>query len=469
MREEVLRIEHIMSIQGGMRALDGCSLSVARASVLGVFINNSYKRGALLDILTGARPFDSGRIYLLDERLDQEAYARLAKQRVACVGAHNQLIDDLSVAENIFVMRSGSKKYFLANSTLNDQASRLLQRFSLGIRPDDRALSLTPLKRAAVELIKAAATGAKLVILYDLSRLLSVTEMEAFFDVVKVFKAEGLAFLAIDPYLDVLIKCSDELALLNEGRVIYTFRRGAIDERVITGMLNQPPKRYPAIAAGRPVLEFSHVCSGALTDVSFRLGAGEIISVLDMDGTTLPDMLSILVGEARPSAGTVFLGGARYQPGNVKRAIARGICVLPENPAERTLFRDMDAFQNLVLPSSGKVRGFWYKRRYRRSLKRLLTEMLGGEIVNCQDVRTLDAEALTRIAYTKWLIYAPRVLVLEKPFSAADPSLRHIIQDLIRSFAEHGIAVLALTTNRSEAQMVSGRVLLLSGGKLAEI
>ena len=149
-------------------------------------------------------------------------------------------------------------------------------------------------------------------------------------------------------------------------------------------------------------------------------------------------------------------------------ATARGVCVLPENPTERTLFRDMSAFENMAFAALCKVSGAFMKRRYLKSLRRSCVDLVGEEITACPDIGALNAEALQMLVYTKWLIYGPRVLVLQKPFSATDPSLRRVTQRLLKPFIERGVAILALTTHRSEARMVSGRFLAMEDGRIKQ-
>jgi ABC-type sugar transport system ATPase subunit len=161
------------------------------------------------------------------------------------------------------------------------------------------------------------------------------------------------------------------------------------------------------------------------------------------------------------------LEAKKYQPMGVWDAIKKGVCFIEEDPITKMLFFDMTVVDNLCFTMSNKVKGFWLHRKYRKSIIKHVENIFDEEILKTPMAK-LEPVTLQKIAYSKWLLYMPKVVVCKKPFSAVDVHMRQVTEQLLHFYAKEGIAVLILTSNISEAHTMSGRVLQLKSGILKE-
>ncbi len=468
MKTEILRMEDVFATSHGVRLLDGFRMYLFMGETLGLIINNAYKRSLVVDVLCGNREVDLGRIYYHDQQVDPEEYTVISRRRVSCVGGKSFLIQDMSVAENIFVIRSRFQKIFVRRRTLEKQAAILLKPFSVDAAPCTPVKSLTITRRIQIELIKASATGARIIVLYDLSRFLSAADIKAVFETVSALKRDGIAFLLVDTYLDVLFQYTDRMLVMDSGRMIRAFEKDMYDEKTVEAVLlgggEQPP---PGESHGDkvPVLKISHVSTKKLREISLTLSRGETVSLLDMDDSTNAAMLAVLTGVA-PYLGEIKLEGKAIRPRNLNHALKLGICVISENPTESMLFPHLSALENLYLGMAGRVRFFFGRKKYKQSLAQNFRELLPQRIMECQDIRTLGSEDLQRLVYCKWLLCHPRLLIVLKPLSVTDPHLGQVTQELIGQYAKQGACVLILSSNPSEAYRLGDTVYPCKDGRI---
>lgn len=468
MKTEILRMEDIFSSSNGVRLLDGFRMNLFMGETLGLLINNVYKRSLVVDMLRGSLEVDSGRIYYHDRQVAPEEYLPIGRRRVACVGGESWLISNMSVAENIFVIRNRFRKYFIRKSVLEKQARILLQSFGENLSPSALVKSLSGPERVKVELIKASATGAQIILLNDLSRFLSAMDIASVFETVHALKRDGVAFLLVDTYLDVLFQYTDRMSIMDSGHVVRTFEKAYYDQQLAEAVLMEGSERPLRNLEDAPfALELRNIHTDRLFHLSLSLRKGEITSLLDIDGSTNDALLKVLTGN-EAFTGSMLLNTQPYKPRNFQSALLKGVCVLSENPTESMLFPHLSALENLMMAMSGKVRLIFSKNKYRRSIRQRFIAELGNHIVDCQDIRMLTSEELQRLVYAKWLLYHPRVLVLIKPLSVTDPHLGRITQELIEDYAQRSICVLILSSNPSEAYRLGDNVYLCKDGRITK-
>jgi ABC-type sugar transport system ATPase subunit len=145
-------------------------------------------------------------------------------------------------------------------------------------------------------------------------------------------------------------------------------------------------------------------------------------------------------------------------------AIRKGVVFIEEDPIDKMLFYDMSVLDNLCFTMSNKVKGLWFHRKYRKSIIRHLGPVFGEATLQMQ-MSKLEPVMLQRLAYSKWLLYVPKVVVCKRPFSAADVHMRQVTEQLINTYVMKGIAVLILTSNVSEAHTMGEKIIHLNSNK----
>jgi ribose transport system ATP-binding protein len=279
-----------------------------------------------------------------------------------------------------------------------------------------------------------------------------------------------MGVLLADAYWDVLIAHSDRLSVYDDGRIVKVFRKDAFDIDTLSALVRGPQNPPPRVAAAKredpPALSFAGVCANTLQDISFQVNAGDVVSILDLDGSGNDQIVALLEGTCPLRSGEIRLAGAPYRRRSLARALRRGLGILSENPTHGALFHELSTMDNLALLMCGKRRGFFLSGRFMRSLREHCAEFLSEEVLDSPSLTKLDETMRRRLVYCRWLIFRPKVMVLLRPLSVADAPLSAMTHELIAQLAARGSAVLILSSNAMEAELLSRRVLILEKGQI---
>lgn len=459
MKHEVLRLEDITYFENGRRTLDRFYLNLYKGEVLGVFSNHASVKTSLIALITGKCKADGGRLYIGDTPCHFEEKAIIRQQRITLIDAKNTLIDSLTVADNIFVIRRNFKHWFIENGLIRTQTRMLMEDFGLDIHPRTLASQLSTLERYMVELVKAYALGAEAVILKDMSTYLSDHELDRIHGLVCDLQTKGMAFLMVDSSVNQLRRYADRVVVIKKGRNSWTFQKDEFCESVLKshfyrqqdgrdGVHSLDESTSDAVEE-QILLSFEGIETDILSPVTFSLKRGEALSIFDGDGKGIEEINALLSGTKKPDSGRIIYQGARYAVTNPWRALEKKVAFIPENPAETSLFKHFTALENLCYPSSTKVGDFWINPMYLSSCRREYAgDFEPGELD--RHVDELPMQTLYKLVYVKWHLYNPALVVCTKPFSSVDKSLKDISARYLQKLLDKGIAVLILTSNYSE-------------------
>ena len=237
MIEELLRIDNGVVHKNGQELIKGLNLQAYKGEILGLISDNIKEKQCILDILNGNINLDDGWVSFEEKRIQDYEVSQTLKSRIAVIEGKCKLVNNLSVAENIFVIRGGFKKYFINKRLLYRQAGSLLSEFQLKIRPDSYVVRLTPLERCMVELVKAYATGHRLIVCSDFTSFLSSTEVMKAFQSILWLRNRGVGFIFIENHDDVLFEYSNRITVIHNGKTVGIFEDKDIDKNTVYTLL----------------------------------------------------------------------------------------------------------------------------------------------------------------------------------------------------------------------------------------
>lgn len=456
MRRESLRLESIGTGKHEQGTLNDFSITLYQGEILGVLSGHAAEKNDLVGIITGRLRASSGRLYLDNAPCPFEEADKLRHRKVGVVHAAKTLVDDLSIAENIFVIRKGFKAQIINSRRLNLQTQQLMDEFGLSISPRSIARNLSSVERCSIEIMKAIALGARIVILKDLSSFLSDFEVAQLLLLVKRLRDKDLGFLMVDSSIRHLSSYVDRVVVVKKGRNFWTFKHDEIDEQVMNACF---PREQPAMEADddqevredKPkALVFDRVCSGPLDKVSFALHQGEELCIFDRQGNGIDEIKALLSGERIAQSGRILVDGERFKANSIWQALDQRVAFVVENPADTMLFPDFTALENLCYPTSKKTADFWANPAYQASCLREYSSYFDQDTLT-RYPHELSVQDIHKLIYCRWHLYNPRVVVCVKPFSSVEKSLEELSAFFISLLLKKGIAVLILTSNEAEA------------------
>lgn len=468
MQKEILRMENITLEENGEAYLNNLSFYVLQGEIMGLIVADLKGSSQLIDLICTNRPIQFGRVYFEGELVNRYAYSDLSENRVYVVEERGRLIDSLTVADNLFVMRRGFKKYIINNKVLDSQVNRLMAEMGLSIDPQKRVSALSAFERCIVELLKAKLMGCRLVVLDRISNFLSQKELWHFQEVIREFGAQGLSFLYIGNHHQEVFRVADRAAVFNQGIIWKVFEKeemkdDALDPYAISFDLSGSQTRMPEKAA---VLEFDRVRLEEGEPLSFSLHRGECLTVLDQDNRTWEAIARVMAGEAAIAGGRILLEKKAYVAVEPVDFLSAGIAVIPDDPVERFLFREMSYMENLTFLLDRKVKYGNIKSSYLRSVRREYKPKVGA-CIDAMNIGSLSVRELYGLAYYRIHLLHPKVAVCVQPLAKGDMYCRRYVLDLIQELKNSGISVLILTSNIADNMDVSDRMLVLQNGVIA--
>ena len=469
-----LRVENIVKTFPAVRALDGVSFEVRPGEVHALLGENGAGKSTLMKVLAGMHAPDSGKIFIQEQEVTLPT--PLAAKQLGVVLIHQELslVEDLSVAENVFLGELPHKSLGRVDwKTLHARAGEILRRLNCDFPPEARVSDLSIAKKQMVEIARALTVDAKAVIFDEPTASLTDAEKVVLFDVIKDLKARGVGIVYISHRMEEIFHISDRISVLRDGAYRGTLETAKSNDDEITqlmiGRSLDLSRNVERAEPGELVLEVRNLSCGSLfQDVSFQVRAGEVLGFYGLVGAGRTEVAETLFGVRRPSGGEVLLGGEPIRIDSPREAIANGISLVPENRKEQGLVLGMNCRDNITLPqiddmtagpmvSNGAEIAIYEQYRDRLEIKTPSWR---------QRVGNLSGGNQQKIVIGKWLALRPRLLIVDEPTRGIDVGSKAEIHNLIRELAHAGYAVIVISSEMPEVLHVADRIVAMYQGRV---
>jgi len=460
---------------GGVVALEGVDLHVGRGEVLALLGENGAGKSTLMKILAGVQAPDAGEVRV-DGRGCRFAGVREALAAgIALIHQELNLASNLDVAGNLFLGREPRRAGFIDRGRMEREARGWLAKAGLDVDPATPVEELSIGRRQLVEIAKALAVEARVVIFDEPTSSLSEGEARRLFEVIDELRASGVAVIYITHRLREVTRLADRVSVLRDGRHVGDLgREGLSEEAMIRLMVGRDLEaffpRHHERAGGerRALLEVSGLRTRAFpeAEVGLRLGAGEIVGLAGLVGSGRSELLRAVFGVDRRLAGEVRVAGEALASGSPRAAIRAGVALVPEDRKVEGLVLPMGLDDNLNLLAG---RGEWWRRPWRERERAAAVERqlrikgAGGE----RPVGLLSGGNQQKVALGKWLAGEPRVLLLDEPTRGIDVGAKREIYEVMERLAGAGAAVLFVSSELPEVLALADRVLVMRDGGIA--
>lgn len=469
MKEELFRINHGTLTYHNRMLIENINLRVFKSETHGIILDSTEVKNVLIKLLCGELKLSYGKVYIMENLIKDADINKKLRNHVALIDQTRHLIPTLTIYENIYfsqfhILYLNPKHYYKC-------ARNLFEYFNIDIPLDKPVKDLTIYEGVVIELMTAYALERKLIVLSNITNILNSIEVASIFNLIDKLKKKGLSFLVINNIEDMKLRYTDRLTIIKGGNTIGIFDSKQINKDTLYRIFYYDQEntdiqhRYKYNNnSSNEIFSVHNLTDDILKNISFQVHKGEIVRILYTDETSVNRLISVLKGEHTSFVGNILLEGHNFKPMYGYMNYKNDIGFVEENSIERMLFKNLSAFDNLSYPLSNKVKWFWLKNRYKKSMEIQLQDILDPEKLK-HTLSALSPDDQLKIVYCKWLLYNPKLLICVKPFSVADAQ-NQLTEKLITLLSERGIAILIITSSWPSFSSINGKILYLRNGVL---
>jgi ABC-type sugar transport system ATPase subunit len=459
----------------GVQALDRVSFDLRAGEVHALVGENGAGKSTLMKILSGVYQPDAGTILLAGEEVTFSGPRAAREHGIAIVHQELNLFPNLTVAENVFGGDMPARGLLaLEDRTRAAQVSAsYLSRFGLSLDTRTLVRSLSIGQQQVVEIARALAQKARVLILDEPTSSLAETEAEVLFNLIDQLRADGMCVIYISHRLEEIFRLADRVTVLRDGEYVATRTVAEIDIatviRLMVGRQLEDVYGKPPGASDKCVLRVEGLASGKHFDgVSFELHAGEILGMAGLIGAGRSEVGLTLFGALPMTAGSVELDGRRVHIGSPQHAIQLGIAYLTENRRSDGLFLGMAVRPNISVSHLARFARFgMLNMRRERAGAQQYVQALNVQTPGVeQAVMKLSGGNQQKVLLARWLAIHPRVLIVDEPTRGVDVGAKVEIYTLLRRLAADGVAILLISSELPEVLGMADRILVMHEGKL---
>jgi ribose transport system ATP-binding protein len=444
--------------------------------VLAVIGENGAGKSTLMKILAGVLLADGGAIILDGKSVRCASVHDALKHGIVLIHQELNLADNLDVAANISLGREAHRFGFLSGKAVRAEAERALRLVGLDVSPRTLVGELTIGQRQMVEIAKALATDARVLIMDEPTSSLTLHETETLFGVIRSLKDRGVSVIYISHRLGEVRAVADRVVVLRDGKNAGELDRDHIDEyRMVSLMVGRDVSKWyqrQPLPLGETLLDVQGLTTTAHRQhhLSFQVRRGEIVGVAGLVGAGRTEMLEALFGIKPPLAGTMRIAGVPAAIRTPRDAIRAGLALIPEDRKLQGLVLEMSIRENIGLPGLFRMRRagvFRDAKQERQGAERMIAGLRIKPPAPNKIVQLLSGGNQQKTVLAKWLLLKPRVLLLDEPTRGVDVGAKEEIYKLLEQAAQDGAAILFVSSEMQEILTLADRVLVMHQGRLA--
>jgi rhamnose transport system ATP-binding protein len=463
---------------GGTRALESVSLQIDAGVVHALVGENGAGKSTLGKIISGVVAPDRGELLVRGEPVHFRSPRDALDHGVATIAQELAIVPELSAEDNVFLgVEPRTSGYIVHRRELRRRYVSLCRSVGLEVPPERIAGRLRTADRQKVEILRAVARDAELIVMDEPSASLTRDEVAHLHDAIRALRASGHTIVLVSHFLGEVLELADAVTVLRDGSVVRSGPCAAETEQsLIEAMLGRsldttfPPKQKPS-AGSAVVLSARDLTAPGVEAASLEVRAGEIVGLAGLVGAGRTELAQAIIGwhrSRRGRSGTVELAGRVLARRNPRTMLRNGLAMIPESRKEHGLLLGRSVSENAVLSSLGPLEVLGYVRR-RQEYR------VAGAALRKVDVRSagqqMAAGALSggnqqKLLFARALLCRPRVLIADEPTRGVDVGARRAIYDLLVGLVGEGLGVLLISSDLEEVLGLSHRILVMRAGQI---
>lgn len=473
-KKTVLKLANITKTYPGVVALNNVSLELMEGEIHALVGENGAGKSTLIKACAGAEIPDSGKI-IVDGKEFSSMTPKLAENcGIEVIYQEFNLIDELSVAENIFLGSEIRNGMIIDKKQMAAKSAELLKELHIEIDPNTLVKDLTVGYQQMVEIAKAFARNAKILIMDEPSAPLTNAEVERMFTLVDQLKASGVSIIYISHRLEEIFRLSDRVTVLRDGKEIKTMNTSDtnIEELVKLMVGHDIQETFPSrenTVQDETLLEVQNLCGNGLKDISFTLKRGEILGLAGLIGAGRTELAELIFGAKKRTGGKIYFKGKEIFPQSPKDAIEAGIALVPEDRKRQGAVLPMTIRENISMACLERISKFLVVNKpEEKKISHRFKDSLSIKAPTLeQTVNHLSGGNQQKVVLAKWLATDPDLIILDEPTRGIDIGAKHEIYKIMNTLVEAQKTIIMISSEMPELLGMADRILVLAEGRLS--
>ncbi len=480
----LVKVENISKIFGGTVALNKVNFAIKSGEVHILLGENGAGKSTLMKIISGIYVPSSGKFYIRNKEYNNLNPKKAQSLGISIIHQELSLVNELSVAENIFIGRLPIKNFFIIDKKkLIYDTKEILKKIGLELEPEEIVGNLKISHKQLVEIARALSLNAEIIIMDEPTSSLTYEEVKNLFKIIKHLKKQKVGIVYVSHKLEEVMEIGDRVTVLKDGNYVGTEKisdvsiaqliRMIVGKDLITKYSEKIRKRND-YTTDKVHLEVKNLIrKDNKIKGSFKLYKGEILGFFGLVGSGRTEMARAIIGADPKISGQIFLNGKEISIKTPYNALKFGIGLIPENRAEEGLFNNFPIWKNISLPKL-------LKTSFLKGIGGLINKdnefKLANNIVlnldlKCdsifQEIDELSGGNQQKVVVGKWLEAGVDIYIFDEPTKGIDVGVKQNIYELIRELAKSGRSIIFISSELPELLSISDRILVFKEGKIS--
>ncbi len=467
-----LALKGVGKVFGQTRVLDNISLSIKPGEVVALLGENGAGKSTISNIISGVIKPSEGTMQWKGKDHAPQNPSEGLDSGIRLIHQEIKLLPELSIAENIFIGRQIIKSGRVDRTEMRRLAQVQLDRLGLNVSPDTLVKELQVASQQQVEIAKALAHKAELLILDEPTAALGGGEVDRLFEQIERLKAQGVAFIYISHRMDEIARVADRIAVIRDGSLISVHDNGNVPvPQLVAEMVGRSVDRmFPPKSTnfGEEILKVDNLtgANGKFKDISFSVAQGEVFGVAGIVGAGRTELVRAIFGADAISSGEIYIEGNYKNITSPRNAINSGIVLVPEDRKQQGLVVEHTIGDNVMYGNFDMVNsnGWAFRKDCEDFSNDTIKKMRTKGLID-QSASALSGGNQQKVLMGKWIARNPKVLIVDEPTRGIDVGARASIYEVISDLAKMGMAVIVVSSDLDEILGLSNRVMVLAHGE----
>lgn len=479
----LLEMNNISKEFPGVKALDNVTLKVRPGTVHALMGENGAGKSTLMKCLFGIYKPDGGEIKLNGKRVTLNSSKEALLHGISMIHQELHPVPFRNVMENIWLGRFPVKKIgpfpFVDEKKMASDTKKLFADLGMDLDPYEIVRNLSVSKVQSIEIAKAVSYQSKVIVMDEPTSSLTGNEVEQLFTIIHELKSRGVAIIYISHKMEEILRISDDVTIMRDGKLIGTWRAAELTtDLIISKMVGRDlTQRYPqrSNTPGDVLLKVEGLTSAfanSFRNVSFELRKGEILGVGGLVGAQRTELIEALFGLRSISAGKVYLHGKEVRIRSPREAKNHKMALLTEERRVTGIIPVLTVLENTVIANLAKYenRFFLLDERKRREDVSQSIEKLRVKTPSMKAlIKNLSGGNQQKVLLARWLLTEPDILLLDEPTRGVDVGAKYEIYTIIADLAKQGKSIIMISSEMPELLGMSDRIMVMSNGQLSGV